>query len=294
MATAKKLLVTGASGFLGWHVCQAAKQTWKITGTAFSHQGNIAGVNFVNIDLTDFEAMKKIFLEIRPDAVIHTAAKSDPNFCQTHQTESQKVNVDASVNIAGLCADHEIPCVFTSTDLVFNGLNAPYREGDTVCPVNVYGEQKVLAEQGMVKRHPMTAICRLSLMFGIPGPGSKSFIQPMMETMRDGRELTLFVDEFRTPVSVTTAVAGIFLSLEKVHGLVHIGGKERVSRYEFGKLLMNTLNIANARLIPTRQKDLIMAAPRPPDVSLDSTKAFSLGFKPLPLSDELRKLAGCP
>ncbi|KAB2835335.1 MAG: NAD(P)-dependent oxidoreductase [Candidatus Brocadia sp.] len=290
----KKLLVTGACGFLGWHVCQAAKQKWKTTGTAFSHQGNIAGVNFVKIDLTDFETVKKIFQEIRPDAVIHTAAKSDPNFCQTYQAESQKVNVDASVNIAGLCADYRIPCVFTSTDLVFNGLNAPYREGDMVCPVNVYGEQKVLAEKGMMKRHPMIAICRLSLMFGIPGPGAKSFIQPMIETMRAGKELRLFVDEFRTPVSVTAAVAGIFLSLEKVHGLVHIGGKERISRYEFGKLMMNTRNISDARLIPTRQKDLVMAAPRPPDVSLDSTKAFLLGFKPLSLSDELRKLAGYP
>lgn len=293
MTSTKKLLVTGASGFLGWHVCQAAKQTWKITGTAFSHQGNIAGVNFVKIDLTDFEAVKKIFQEIRPDAVIHTAAKSDPNFCQTHQVESRKINVDASVNIAGLCADYRIPCVFTSTDLVFNGLNAPYREGDMVCPVSVYGEQKVLAEEGMMRRYPVTAICRLSLMFGIPGPGSSSFIQPMIEVMSKGQELRLFIDEFRTPVSVTAAVSGIFLSLEKVHGLVHIGGRERVSRYEFGKLLMNIFNISSARLIPTRQKDLIMAAPRPPDASLDSTKAFSLGFKPLPLSDELRKLAGC-
>lgn len=293
MTSTKKLLVTGASGFLGWHVCQAAKQTWKITGTAFSHQRNIAGANFVKIDLTDFEAVKKIFQEIRPDAVIHIAAKSDPNFCQTHRVESRKINVDASVNLAGLCADYRIPGVFTSTDLVFNGLNAPYREGDTVCPVSVYGEQKVLAEEGMMKRHPMTAICRLSLMFGIPGPGSSSFIQPMIEVMSKGQELRLFIDEFRTPVSVTAAVAGIFLSLEKVHGLVHIGGRERVSRYEFGKLLMNIFNISSARLIPTRQKDLMMAAPRPPDVSLDSTKAFSLGFKPLPLSDELRKLSGC-
>jgi len=274
---------------LGWNICQAAKQSWEIFGTVLSHYGDIAGIKISRVDLTDFEAVKKIFQEIRPDAVIHTAAKSDPNFCQTHWVESRKINVDASVNIAGLCADYRIPCVFTSTDLVFNGLNAPYREGDTVCPVNVYGEQKVLAEEGMMKRHPMTAICRLSLMFGIPGPGSSSFIQPMIEAMRAGRELQLFVDEFRTPVSVTAAGAGIFLSLEKVHGLVHIGGKERVSRYEFGKLLMNTLNISDARLIPTRQRDMIMAAPRPPDISLDSTKASSLGFKTLPLSDELRK-----
>lgn len=269
----KKLLVTGARGFLGWNVCQAAKRTWDVTGTTFSHSGDIAGMPVVKADLIDFKAVKKIFRQIRPDAVIHTAAKTDPNFCQINPAESQKVNVDASVNIAGLCADYGIPCVFTSTDLVFDGLSAPYREEDPVCPVNFYGEQKVLAEEGMMKRHPMIAICRLSLMFGIPGPGAKSFIQPMIEAIKTGRELQLFVDEFRTPVSVIAAVSGIFLSLEKVHGLLHIGGNKRISRYEFGELLANTLNISEARLIPSKQKDLILAAPRPPDVSLDLIQA---------------------
>ncbi|HQU31042.1 MAG: SDR family oxidoreductase [Planctomycetia bacterium] len=289
----KKLLVTGARGFLGWNVCQAARHAWEVVGTTFSHQEDISDIPVTKADLTDFKAVKKIFRQLRPGAVIHTAAKSDPNFCQTNPAESRRVNVDASVNIAGLCADYGIPCVFTSTDLVFDGLNAPYHEEAPVCPVNFYGEQKVLAEEGMMKRHPMIAICRLSLMFGIPGPGAKSFIQPMIEAIQTGRELQLFVDEFRTPVSVTAAVSGIFLSLEKVHGLLHIGGNKRISRYEFGELLANTLNISEARLIPSKQKDLIMAAPRPPDVSLDSTSAISLGFRPLPLSDEIKKVVGC-
>lgn len=288
----ENLLVTGASGFLGWNICQAAKNKWKTFGTVFSHPGEIAGVNIVKIDLTDFHELKKLFQETHPDAVIHTAANSDPNFCQTHRTESQRINVDASVTIAALCADYKIPCVFPSTDLVFNGLNAPYREEDPVCPVNFYGEQKVLAEQGMLRYHPLVAVCRMALMFGISGPGAKSFIQPMIETMREGTELRLFVDEFRTPVSVKAAVSGIFLALEKVQGLLHLGGIERISRYDFGKLLMETLNICEARLIPCRQKDVIMSAPRPPDVSLDSSKAFALGFKPLLLSEELKGLYG--
>ncbi|MFN3533103.1 MAG: SDR family oxidoreductase [Candidatus Brocadia sp.] len=286
----KKLLVTGASGFLGWNICQTAKEKWKTFGIVFSHRVEIAGVNIVKIDLTDYKELRKLFREINPDAVIHTAANSDPNFCQIHRTESQKINVGASVNVAALCADYRIPCVFTSTDLVFNGLNAPYREEDPVCPVNFYGEQKVLAEKGMRKYHPLVAICRMALMFGIPGPGAKSFVQPMIEAMRAGRQLRLFVDEFRTPVSVKAAVSGIFLALEKVSGLLHLGGIDRISRYDFGKLLMDILGIHEARLIPCRQKDVVMAAPRPPDVSLDSSKAFALGFEPLPLSEEIKKL----
>lgn len=288
----KKLLVTGASGFLGWNVCQAAKREWDVAGTVFSHLAEIKGVNILRVDLTDFYELKNLFKKILPDAVIHTAAKSRPDFCQTYQSESKKVNVDASLNIAKLCADYAIPCIFTSTDLVFNGLNAPYREEAPVCPVNMYGEQKVLAEEGMLNCHSMVTVCRMSLMFGLSGPTAESFIHPMIEAMKKGLEVQLFVDEYRTPLQVKSAVSGIFLALEKVQGILHLGGAERISRYNFGKLLRDVLGICWARLYPCHQKDIATAAPRPPDVSLDSIKAFAIGFKPLPLAEELKTLRG--
>lgn len=288
----KKLLVTGVSGFLGWNICQTAKKEWRVFGTVFSHSLEIEDISIIKIDLTNFMELSRIFLQICPDAVIHTAAQSDPNYCQLHRAESERINVDASIHIAQLCADHSVPCVFTSTDLVFNGLNAPYRESDPVCPVSFYGEQKVLAEGGMLRYYPATAVCRMALMFGVSGPCATSFIQPMLSAMREGRELRLFVDEFRTPLSARAAVEGIFLALERASGILHLGGIERISRYNFGKLLMKTLDIDTAKLLPCSQKDIAMAAQRPPDVSLDSTKALIMGFKPLPLIRELKCLIG--
>ncbi|MBI5099697.1 MAG: NAD(P)-dependent oxidoreductase [Nitrospirae bacterium] len=287
----KKLLVTGASGFLGWNICKIAKKEWNVYGTAYSHPVEIDGVNIIKADLTDFREIKKLFREVRPDSVIHTAAASDPNYCQMHKEESHKINVDASIHIAGLCADLKIPCVFTSTDLVFDGLKAPYREEDPVSPINIYGEQKVLAEEGMRKRYTDTAICRMVLMFGLPGTVSESFIQPMIKAMREGRDLRLFTDEFRNPISAQTAVHGLFIALEKVKGLIHLGGRERMSRYDFGRLLAEVSGHRDARLIPCLQKDVSMAAPRPPDITFESSKAYALGFSPLPLREELRRLA---
>jgi dTDP-4-dehydrorhamnose reductase len=287
----KKLLVTGASGFLGWNICNMAKKEWCIYGTVFSNPVAIDGVNIVRIDLTDFKEMKRMFKEIRPDAVIHTAAAADPNYCQTHKEESHKINVDASINVAGLCSDLKIPCVFTSTDLVFNGLNAPYREEDKVCPVNIYGEQKALAEEEILKRYPEAAVCRMALMFGIPGPASESFIQPMLRDMQEGKGLRLFIDEFRNPISAQTAVHGLFIALEKIKGIIHLGGRERISRYDFGRLLVEVSGPHDAPLIPCLQKDVSMAAPRPPDITLESSKAYALGFSPLLIREELRRLA---
>jgi dTDP-4-dehydrorhamnose reductase len=286
----QKLLITGASGFLGWHICQMAKPEWEIYGTYFYHKLEIPGVKMLKVNLTDFQELKCIFNDISPTAIIHTAAQSQPNFCQTHPEESQAINVTASCNIAGLCADRSIPCVFTSTDLVFNGLNAPYRETDPVCPVNLYGEQKVMAEIGMLERFPQTVVCRMPLMFGMETPTATSFIQPFIQTLKAGKELNLFIDEFRTPVSAKTAAQGILLSLEKVTGLIHLGGQERISRYDFGRLLIEVFQLDDAKLQACRQQDVKMAAPRPADVSLDSAKAFALGYRPLSIKAELAAL----
>lgn len=220
----KRLLLTGASGFLGWNICRTASGMWDIFGTTFSHPAQKTDIKTQRIDLTNFKELKRLFHTISPDVVIHTAAARDPNYCQSNPVESRGINVDAAINIAGLCADHDIPCVFTSTDLVFDWLDAPYAETDPVCPVCVYGEQKALAEKAMLRSSPKAVICRIPLMFGLPGPVATSFIQPMIKAMREGQAIDLFVDEFRTPVSAKSAASGLFLALEKVEGIIHLGG----------------------------------------------------------------------
>ncbi len=288
----KKLLITGASGFLGWHLCQIAQRQWDVYGTYCSQAIAMAGVTSLKVDISDFVALKHLFETVQPDAVIHLAAQSSPNYCQTHPEASHAINVTASSNIAGLCSDRAIPCVFTSTDLVFDGLNPPYCETDPVNPVNLYGEQKVLAEAGMRSRYPQTAICRMPLMFGSASPTASSFIQPFIQMLRSEQELRLFTDEFRTPASGTTAAQGLLLALEKVQGCIHLGGKERISRYEFGRLLVEVLGLPATGLQACRQQDVQMAASRPPDVSLNSSLAFSLGYAPLSLREELEALRG--
>ncbi|MBF2063100.1 MAG: NAD(P)-dependent oxidoreductase [Calothrix sp. C42_A2020_038] len=287
----KKLLITGASGFLGWHIIQAGCKDYEVYGTYNSHALEVNGASLFKANLSDFQELKQIFTTIKPDAVIHTAALSQPNYCQNHPEESHAINVIASANIAGLCADYSIPCAFTSTDLVFDGKNAPYKETDTVKPVNLYGEQKVLAEQAMLERYEYTVVCRMPLMFGTATPTAKSFMQGFIQTLQEGKELKLFTDEFRTPISGTTAAQGLLLMIEKkYHGIIHLGGKERISRYDFGKLMVEVFKLPDTNLKSCQQKDVIMSAPRPADVSFDSTKAFSLGYKPLLVKEELEAI----
>ncbi|MGA2937595.1 MAG: NAD(P)-dependent oxidoreductase [Syntrophobacteraceae bacterium] len=286
-----KLLVTGASGLLGWNLCRTAQGRWDVYGLARRNQNQLQGVELRRADLTRFKEIKESLQEIRPDALIHAAAESNPNFCQLNPAASHEINVEATANLASLCADLRIPFVFISSDLVFNGLKPPYSENDPVCPVCIYGEQKAEAERAVLERYPQALVCRMALMFGDAGQGAASFIQPLINDMRNGRQINLFMDEYRTPVSAANAAQGILLGLSKAKGILHIGGLERISRFDFGKLLRDIVGVPNAKLYACTRQSIEMAAPRPADVSLSSTRAMALGFKPGSLRKELERLA---
>jgi len=286
----KKILVTGASGFLGWNLCNAIKKDFQVFGTVFSHSVRNEGVNIVQVDLTDFTMVQELIKDIRPEGVIHTAAATKPNYCQEHPEETYKINVDAVANLAGLCADRRIPFVFTSTDLVFNGLNAPYSETDPVSPVNVYGEQKVMAEELVMSIYPEAALCRMPLMYGLSSPSYETFFQAMIKKVKSGRTVQLFVDEYRTPVSGKTAALGLMLALQKGRGILHLGGQERISRYDFGRVMTSCLGYGEELLIACHQKDIVMSAPRAQDLSLNSEEAFALGYAPPPIKNEIEEL----
>lgn len=287
------LLVTGASGFLGWNLCQQAAQRWRVVGTYGAHPVAIAGVEMRPVDLTDEGAIAALMASVQPAAVIHLAAQSSPNICQRSPEVSHRINVDAAVLLAKLCADRAIPLVFTSTDLVFDGRRSPYREADPVNPISVYGEQKAIAEEKILSLYPWATVCRMPLMFGEAGPVAKSFLQWMLETLRSGQELALFTDEFRTPVSGRAAVQGLLLALQQgVSGLLHLGGPERIARYEFGQRLAEVMDLPRDLIRPCSQASVASAAPRPADVSLVSTQAFGLGYRPQSLLAELTALRG--
>ena len=287
----KKLLVTGASGFLGWHLSNFASENYDVYGTYYQNSVESDQFKLIKVDITDFKPLQQLFNQIKPDGIIHTAALSKPNFCQTHPSESYTVNVEASVNIARLSAELEIRCVFTSTGLVFDGLNPPYDEKSPVSPICVYGEHKAIAERKMLEIYPQTAICRMPLMFGQATPRANSFLQGFLQTLQQGKQLSLFTDEYRSPVSAKSACQGLLLSLAKISGRIHLGGRERISRYEFGLLIAEIFGFAPELITACRQKDVAMPAPRSPDVFMNSSLAYSLGYNPAPIKQELGILA---
>lgn len=282
-----RLLVTGVSGFLGWHLGQVARSRWQVLG--LYHTQPVRGG--LPLDLTDAAALRELFQQFRPDAVVHAAACSRPNACEQDPSGSHAVNVTATVHLAECCAQASIPLVFTSTDQVFDGRLAPYDEQASVHPLSVYGRQKAEAEAQILAIHPDAVVCRMPLLFGPAAAHGESFLQDWLRTLAAGDGLSLFTDEVRTPVSVSDAVAGLLLALQHPGiGRLHLGGRERISRYDFGRLLVEIWQFSPTQLRPCRQADVPMPAPRPPDVSLNSDKAYALGYRPTTLRTALTNI----
>ena len=148
---------------------------------------------------------------------------------------------------------------------------------------------KAEAEEKMAARWPQMVICRMPLMFGDPGPVAKSCLQPIVQALREGRELRMFVDEFRTPASGSSAAEGLLLALRKGSGIVHLGGRERLSRFDLATMVAKALG-STTPITPVNQDSVPMAAPRPKDVSLNSSRAFGMGYSPLSAQEEISRI----
>jgi dTDP-4-dehydrorhamnose reductase len=145
----------------------------------------------------------------------------------------------------------------------------------------VYGASKAAAER-IVLQFSTSLVIRLSLLFGPAHSGGNAFFDEMLIGLRERRSITLFEDEWRTPIDYTTAATAIVKAAEsQVTGILHVGGRERLSRLEMGVRLARWIGAEKDTIQVVRRADLPAGEPRPRDVSLDSTRWRSL-FADLP------------
>lgn len=286
----KKLIITGASGFLGYHLLRVASVDWEVYGITHSKGFDFKNAVAINCDIRNYIELGNFIDDVEPDAIMHAAAIADANFCEQNKELSYEVNVEAAKNLAGICCDFHIPFAFASTDLVFDGRQRMYKEEDAKNPLSVYGEHKAVAEDELLRIYPEATVFRLPLMFGEPVASTSNYLQKFISQIKNGDKASLFNDEYRSVCGAKSIAEGMLKLMNKT-GIIHLAGKEKLSRYEFGLKAANAFGLNESLLHSCSQKEVKMAAPRPADVSLDISKAVSLGFAPLTVEEELKLIA---
>ncbi len=230
---------------------------------------DVEGITRAQLDLTDPSAVCSAFQRYNPDVIIHCAALSRTKDCEQDPAKAVRVNVDATRLLSHLAKNARF--VFLSSGEVFDGSAGWYDESATPNPINVYGRTKLEAER-LVLDNPAHTVVRIVLTAGTSDRGDRSFVEEMSRTAKAGRELTLYVDEFRCPLPAGAIARAMWeLIQEDKPGLYHLGGSERLSRWEIGELLVPWFPELKGRLVQGTARHHT-GAPRPSNLSLSCDK----------------------
>jgi dTDP-4-dehydrorhamnose reductase len=233
-------------------------------------------VRLLPVELTDPEATDRALRASDPEVVVHAAAVSSAEAVRRDPGRGWAVNVSATERLAAWCAGNGRRLVYTSTDLVFDGSRAWNREDDPAEPVLAYGRTKRAAEPAVLAV-PRGLVARVSLLFGPSRSGRESYFDRTIAALHRSEPQTLFADEFRTPLDLATAAEILVrLAESEVTGLLHVAGRERVSRFELVRRAARALGLDPGLVRSNRQADAVLPEPRPADVSLDTTRLGSL------------------
>lgn len=286
-----RVAVTGAGGLMGGRLAACLHERGFEVLALHRRAPPPAGPRAVSLELLDPEALSRLLDRERPDALVHAAVLGRTDLCQERPDEATATNVALPRLLAKLCAQRGIRLVAISTDLVFGGDRAPYREDDAPHPLSVYGRTKSEGEQAVLEAHPAAVVARVSLVLGRGHGARGTSSESIAWALRAGRSVSLFTDEHRTPVdpeSVADAVERMLAA--RTSGLFHLGGPERLTRHELGLRVARALGLPADGLVAARQADYSGPDPRPADVSLRSERARrELGWEPRPTDEALRE-----
>ena len=264
--------ITGAHGLIGNQLVQLAP--------ALAPRWSVRALTRADFDLLDFAAVEREFAREPPQLVIHCAAITNVSEAQKNPDLARRVNLDATKFLAELAA--EIPLVFFSTDIVFDGRKGNYNETDAPNPLHLYGETKVAGE-GIVLKNPRHLVIRTSINGGISRSGQRAFNEQLHCSLQHaGQGMTLFSDEFRSPIPAAETARAVWALVEQnCAGLYHVAGAEKLSRLQIGELLVKRWPEVTAKIKSGSAKDF-PGPPRALDTSLDISKVQRVLTKPLP------------
>jgi dTDP-4-dehydrorhamnose reductase len=225
------------------------------------------------VDITQKEHTLESIASVAPNVVVHTAAETNVDRCESERDLALRINVDGTANIADACLKVEAKLMLVSTDYVFDGNKGNYAETDEPNPISFYGLTKLEAEQITASTSPNSLIIRTSVLYGWH-PTKLNFATWILKGLRERQTLEVANDHINSPTLADNLADAIHRAIERnSQGILHIAGNERISRFDFARKMAKQFDLDESLLVPVGMKDLNWIARRPRDSSLNVGKA---------------------
>ena len=287
-----KILVTGASGLLGSRLVELAITRGHQVCSAYHAHAATRG-NPCLLDLREEKEVRRCLTEERPEVVIHSAAITDVDFCERNPELAMDVNGSVTGSLAEACCDAGSHLIYVSTDYVFDGKRGLYKENDEPQPINVYGQSKLLGEQRVLHASADFCVARTRVLYGWGREHRPNFATWLHDNLRASRKVTVVTDQYASP-TLNTNLARMLVEVaeRRIHGILHLAGNTRISRYEFAVMLAKQFGFNQGLLTPVKADATQWIARRPYDSSLSVAKAQEmLSNKPATLDEALNEFA---
>lgn len=283
-----RILVTGSNGLLGQKLVDALRDDASVeliaTGRGPDRSPDPLGDRYHAVDYTIQSEVDRVFDATRPEAVIHGAAMTNVDACETDPEACHLQNITATQHLIDASERHGCHFIFLSTDFIFDGLNGPYRESDEPAPLSVYGRSKLEGERlvmnaGLAK----WSIARTIIVFGVaPGLSRSNVILWAKSALEKGQPIKVVDDQWRMPTLAEDLADGcIRIAKQGAIGIFHLSGPDGMSILELVQRVGAFFKLETSAVTPVKSDTLGQPAKRPPKTGFVIDKARNeLGWNP--------------
>lgn len=295
----KTILITGSNGLLGQKLVELLIQQPNIKVIATARGENRLpfkeGYEYHSMDITNHEEVAVVIEKTQPDAIVHGAAMTNVDQCESEKEACWLQNVKAVEFIVDECRKHDIFLCHVSTDFIFDGAAGPYTEEGEANPLSFYGWSKYAAEKLVQHSGIRWAIARTVLVYGIAFDMSRSnIILWVKKSLEEGKNIKVVTDQWRTPTLSEDLAMGCYLIAEKeAEGIFNISGKDLLTPYEMAIMTADYFGLDKSLIAQADSSNFSQPAKRPARTGfiLDKSRAV-LGYEPRSFTEGIAILAG--
>jgi dTDP-4-dehydrorhamnose reductase len=283
----KRILITGSNGLLGQKLVDLLRKQASVDLIATARGNNrlpvTEGYTYASLDITVQEEVSDIFDQFKPDVVIHTAAMTNVDTCETDRDGCDVLNVNSVAYLILACEKHGTYLCHLSTDFIFDGADGPYTEDGIANPISYYGESKLKAEQLLFTSKIRWSIARTVLVYGIvPDMSRSNIVLWVKKSLEDGKTIQVVTDQFRTPTLAEDLAMGCWLlAKDEVEGIFNISGSDFLTPYEMAVMTADYYGLDKSLLQKADSSTFTQTAKRPAKTGFILEKAKKvLGYSP--------------